>query len=462
MNKIKRVAAYIRVSSDEQADKGYSLSAQKSRIAEYAKQNNLKIVDWYEDAGVSGHQPMKRRPELMRMVKDAERGLFEHIVFIKLDRFFRKMSEYYECMRRISPVTWIATEEHHDLSTAAGEAFFNMALTFAQMEARHDGERVKFNNEQMVKAGLSIFGKKSLPFGFTVKETPAGKVVAIDEEEEPIARDIIQYYLTHQSKRGTRIYISDKYGITMTEKRLKTFLRSEMLFGKYRDNLSYSEAYIDRETFRRIQEIEKKNVRYDYRQKHAYIFTGLIKCPVCGKELVGFTAQQKRNGNVYKYQKYRCAVNRKKEHHCSFNKAVTQNVIERQLLSVVEDILRDQVIKNATLKEKNAPKRINKDKIYAEIDRLNYSWQTGKIRTVEQYEEQYAKLNAKLQKALDAEKAQEIKDFSHIEKMLSDGWKEIYNALDTEKKRAFWRSFIKNIEIEWTDNTKQITGINFF
>ena len=54
------------------------------------------------------------------------------------------------------------------------------------------------------------------------------------------------------------------------------------------------------------------------------------------------------------------------------------------------------------------------------------------------------------------------KDFSHIKKTLSAGWKGIYEALDNEHKRAFWRSFVKEIQIDWGVSKKDIKDIIFF
>jgi flagellin-specific chaperone FliS len=102
------------------------------------------------------------------------------------------------------------------------------------------------------------------------------------------------------------------------------------------------------------------------------------------------------------------------------------------------------------------------EEIHDQIDRLNYSWQTGKIRKVEQYEKQYAELMQKLEEAEAEQKQVIVKDFSKVEAILHSGWKEIYKALDDEHKRSFWRSFIKAIYIDWTTEKKEITSVDFF
>ena len=54
------------------------------------------------------------------------------------------------------------------------------------------------------------------------------------------------------------------------------------------------------------------------------------------------------------------------------------------------------------------------------------------------------------------------KDFSQIKETLSAGWKSIYESLDNYHKRAFWRSFVKEIKIDWGASKKDIEDIIFF
>ena len=102
------------------------------------------------------------------------------------------------------------------------------------------------------------------------------------------------------------------------------------------------------------------------------------------------------------------------------------------------------------------------DSINAEIERLNYSWINGRIKKVEDYDKQYDELIRQLDDAEQECNKPELKDFSKVEDILSKGWKELYKSLDTEHKRAFWRSFISSIEINWTTEVKEIKKVNFF
>lgn len=462
--KIERVAAYVRVSTQEQKLHGLSLDAQKMKLTEYAEKNHMKIVEWYVDEGVSGRKLIKNRPELQRMIQDAEKGKFDRIIFIKLDRFFRSVAEYHECMKRISPIIWSTTEEEYDLTTANGRMLVNMKLTIAEMEADQTGERIDLVNEYKLSTGQPLSG--SMPFGFMItkdKETGRKKIVR-DPDDEPILRDAIQYCLTHQSKKKTLVYLHAKYHVSMSYNSISRLFANSMLYGAYRDNPNYCEAYIDKITFDRLQDITTRNVKDNTSDDRAYLFSGLILCPHCGNRMSGgiFT-QKSSNGTMHRYKKYRCA-NCRINNRCDFNKVVAENTLERMLLANIEQYLEDAKIRSTQVGESDQVKipQYNIDDIHAEIDRLNYSWQTGKIRKVEQYEKQYAELMERLEKA-EAEQGEVIvKDFSKIDVILHAGWKEIYNKLDDAHKRAFWRSFIQSIEINWTTQKKEIIRVNFF
>ena len=461
--KIERVAAYVRVSTTEQKLHGLSLDAQKMKLTEYAEKNHMRIVEWYVDEGVSGRKLIRKRPALQRMIQDAEKGEFDRIIFIKLDRFFRSVAEYHECMKRIAPVLWTTTEEEYDLGTANGRMLVNMKLTIAELEADQTGERINIVNEYKLSTGQPLTG--SQPFGWMIATNPdtGRKKIIKDPDAVDALEDIIQHFLMHQSKHKTTVYANVKYHTGLNYRSLSNLLRNTYLYGAYRDNPSYCEPYIDKETFDRIQDILNRNVKHNG-DRRAYLFSGLIICPQCGSLLKGsvFT-NRNTQGKLSYYKKYRCS-NHILDAKCDFKKCISENVLERMMLKDIERYLEDAKIKSTHITDADTviiPRYDVKD-IHEQIDRLNYSWQTGKIRTVEQYEKDYAELMEKLAEA-EAEQAHVVvKDFTKIEAILQGEWKEIYNSLDDAHKRSFWRSFVQSIEIDWTTDKKVITRVNFF
>jgi hypothetical protein len=195
-----------------------------------------------------------------------------------------------------------------------------------------------------------------------------------------------------------------------------------------------------------------------------YIFGGLVRCPNCGNVLRGTCNYNKaKNGKTYIYKMYRCTKHRL-NNSCDYVKSINENTLEKLMLANVERYFEDAKIKSAEIQDSDAfkiPKK-NIDDINEEIDRLNYSWQTGKIRTAEQYEKQYADLMQKLDEAKTIQGEVVVKDFSKIEAILHSGWKDIYKALDDGHKRAFWRSFVGNIEVDWMGEEKKIKRVTFF
>ena len=165
------------------------LNAQKQKLSEYAEKHNLKIVKWYMDEGVSARKKIAKRPELQRMIRDAQRGKFKRIIFIKLDRYFRSVQEYYACQAVLDEagVTWTATEEKYDLSNANGRAFVNMKLTIAELESDTTGERIKivndYNFDRIVYLGNIALKGVAQESALKMLELTAGKVATMYDSQ---------------------------------------------------------------------------------------------------------------------------------------------------------------------------------------------------------------------------------------------------------------------------------------
>lgn len=459
---IEEAAAYVRVSHTEQKLHGLSLEAQEQKLADYAKEHNLKIVEWYKDEGISARKPIAKRPEMQRMIHDAEKGRFRRIIFIKLDRYFRSISEYHACQKVLDSagVTWTATEEKYDLSTANGRAFVNMKLTIAELEADTAGERVKIVNEYKVKSGMPLFGAQSFPFCYTVTDPEDGErhkyVVKQDEE---IMEDLLAWFMVNQSIRGAMIYINKKYNRSFGYLTIRRALTNEMICGTYKGNPNYCKPYVTREMFEKIQTMVKRNPRTS-NEEHAYIFTGLIRCPVCGNRLGSGIHSNNKKKKLFGYRCRRF----QREKTCTFSTLVFENTIEKKVLASIESIVEAQEIKNIEIQE--SADRVSKydiKELQAELDRLNYSWQKGRIKKVEEYDEKYDRLIAQIEAANnEISEIAETPDLEKIRAVLKSGWKEIYRQLDNEHKRAFWRAFVDEIIIDWTKENKEVIDIKFF
>lgn len=144
-----RCAVYVRVSTDDQRDNGYSIDSQLRMIKEYCEKNDYLIVDVYNDAGHSGKDLM--RPEMQRLLKDIKSKKIDKLVAIKVDRLTRNNYDGFwllnYCEEHDVKIELIL--EPYDVSTANGEMIFGMNLVFGQRERKEIGARTKRAMEEM-------------------------------------------------------------------------------------------------------------------------------------------------------------------------------------------------------------------------------------------------------------------------------------------------------------------------
>lgn len=469
---IERIACYVRVSSQEQKLHGLSLDAQRDTLTRYAEAHNLKIIEWYEDEGISGRKLIRRRPALQRMLNDAKAGKFDRIIFIKLDRYFRSVGEYYECQKILEAnnVTWTATEEKFDLTTANGRYWVTQKLAMAEYEADQTGERIKLVNEYKIRTGQPLTGAQSMSIAFTVgtDEKTGLKNVIPDPATKELVIDLINYFLVHQSVAGTVSYINNKYGTKYEYGQIKKVLIDTKLWGHYKGNDFYCTGYVDKDTFDKIQDIMSGNVK-KRKTNRVYLFSGLLSCPSCGRKLTGVCSvnrvSKRASGKVYVYTdpiyQYRCNKS-KMSKLCTFKKYPSEERMETALLNNLSRFINNHITHVKITANTNTHTDGIKNSIsnlQAEINRLNTMFRKGRVKE-EEYDREYEELERQMTELQESLTPIEERDLTIYEDLLAkDDWKELYNALNRENKRAFWRKYIKAIKL---DSEGKIDEIIFF
>ena len=357
-----KVFIYERVSSEEQAKYGYSLDAQHEALTEFCKANDHIIVGEYKDEGISGRKPYTKRPAMLQLLNDLEKVKPDMILFTKLDRWFRNIKEYYKVQDILerNKVDWKAIQEEYDTSTASGRLYINIKLSIAQDEADRTGERVKAVHRQLAMQG-KVLGR-SVPFGYKVVD----KRVVFSEDIDAV-KDALEHYMLHGSKMQSNIKEASK---------TRTFL-----------------------------------------------FTGLMKCPKCGRRLSG-------TGDMYDHKYYRCM----KRYYglCDFDKYISEKKLEAWLLENIEEDFKV----NVTMKPKQ--KKESPQKYKDRLARLNEMYLMGTI-SQDEYKEKSATL---LKQIADLSKNTPVKTQN-----FASNWKEVYHKLDEEHKRSFWHSLLQQIVV---------------
>lgn len=90
MNEIRQVAIYCRVSTEEQATEGYSISAQLQTLRQYSQLYSWQIAGEYIDEGISGKN-ITGRPAIQKLISDVENNRFQAVLVWKISRLSRNM-----------------------------------------------------------------------------------------------------------------------------------------------------------------------------------------------------------------------------------------------------------------------------------------------------------------------------------------------------------------------------------
>jgi site-specific DNA recombinase len=149
-----RIGIYIRVSTDEQAEDGYSLAAQERICRGYVEAHSLTVGDVYIDEGLSGTR--SNRPALLRLREDVQYGRIKGIVVHKLDRLARNLRllpEIIEDLKRREAIFASVTEQL-DFSTPLGWAMFQVQGAFAEMFSRNLASETAKGLREKAEQGL--------------------------------------------------------------------------------------------------------------------------------------------------------------------------------------------------------------------------------------------------------------------------------------------------------------------
>ncbi len=160
-----KVAIYLRVSTTEQAEEGFSIAAQKERLKAYIQSQGWELATIYEDGGFSGGTI--NRPSFNKLRSDMKTGMFDLILVYKLDRLSRNMRDLSNLVHEMDEhnIYFKSATEPFDTTTPAGKLIFNMLGSVAEFERGMIAERVKMGMMQKAKEGKGILGFNH-PYGY--------------------------------------------------------------------------------------------------------------------------------------------------------------------------------------------------------------------------------------------------------------------------------------------------------
>lgn len=445
---VLRAALLVRVSTDEQAKFGDSLEAQQDTLVSYANNNNMKIVGIYRDEGYSARKPVLKRPAMLELIEDVKAGKIDIIIFTKLDRFFRNVKEYYKIQEILerNRVTWKAVKEDYTTATSDGRLKINIWLSIAENEADRTSDRIKdvFNSKIMRKE--AIIPAQNAPMGYTVKEINGVKRLVKDEETREIAEYFFNIALT-ASIRQAIIQTESKFGIHREPKSWYNMCHNELYMGRYKGVEDYCEPYLTPSQF---CEVSRYKGTRKAKNNRAYLFSGLIICPLCGRRMI---AKFAISGSGKECYYYRCPNTISKT--CDV-KSVPEIQVERYVLENIKTELEKFILSHEVAQPKPINKKSDAAKLKEQLRRVNVSYQAGNMED-DEYLAKTKELKMMIENATREENQDNPIDIDALKDFLNSGFEGIYDSLEKDEKQRLWRSVIA--QLEYDGNT--IVGIKF-
>ena len=326
----KRVAAYCRVSTDNE-DQANSFESQQRYFRQYIERNpDWELYAIFADEGISGTNTKKRK-EFNRMIDCAKNGDFDLIITKEISRFARNTLDSIFYTRDLKKHGVGVIFLNDNINTLDGDAELRLAImsSIAQEESRKTSERVKWGQKRQMEQGV-VFGRSML--GYDVKD---GKMT-INEEGAKIVRLIFHKFVdegkgTHVIARELReegikpmrvkewqntvilrVIRNEKYCGDLVQKKTYTpdFLSHEKKYNRGQEEFviikDHHEPIISRELFDKANRIlDAKSLSQEGKAKHSnrYPFSGKIKCGRCG---ASYVARYKTRKDGSRYKAWRC------------------------------------------------------------------------------------------------------------------------------------------------------------
>ncbi len=264
-----RAALYVRVSTDEQALEGYSLSAQKSILREYCIAEDWAIMECYVDDGYSGTNSL--RPAYKKMLSEMDD--WDVLLVLKMDRIHRNSRNFMNMMETLDKhgKKFVSCMESLDTTNAMGRFVVDMIQRLAQLESEQIGERTYMGMKEKAdtlenSAGSNRTMGFNPPFGYILSD---GMLYSVPGELDAVTRifsmysegatiDYIAYTLNHEgmlTKRGNPWNVYN----------LRNILHNPIYAGYMRwdDTLirHHSSSAVSPDRYNKVQELMASKVR---------------------------------------------------------------------------------------------------------------------------------------------------------------------------------------------------------
>ena len=303
---------YLRVSTEEQAQEGFSIRGQEQKLRDYARIKEWPVYKVYADEGISGKN-ITERPAINELISDVEKGIIKNILVFKIDRLTRNTVDLINLTNLFNKqgCAFNSLMESIDTETASGRMFLKIIGIFAEFERENIAERVRLGFERKAREGYSL-SSWVVSYGY---DRPRGqKIQTINEIEACIVREIFDMF-THQHLSYYEIAnklnlrnIPTKQSASWSATQIRNMLSNCNYIGNVRYSLEDSKRYfeaegvhepiISKELYEETQTLISKMVKRNVtkRPKDESYFLNFVICPHCGERMTTHGAYTSKNG----------------------------------------------------------------------------------------------------------------------------------------------------------------------
>lgn len=387
VSKPLRSVAYIRVSTEEQAEHGYSIDAQIDIIQQHCQLHNKKLVREYVDRGISG-KSISGRTGLQSLLNDLPNGEFDEVIVWKISRISRSMKDLLDVVDKFEKhkVGFHSISENIETSTAMGRFSFQLLGAVAELERNTIVSNVKLGMKQRARTGRWNGGKV---LGYTSATNTENSVDSVDDhdaklvivpEEAAIVKKIFHLYASGMGLKAIANKMNHegyktKRGNFFSTSAIKEIITNPLYNGKIRYNRYVNwndrrrkgkndepiivqgehEAIIDDDLWNSVQSLQQKKAKTSPRKFNgSFLLTGLIKCPQCGSSMIASrTVNTLKNGEKITRKYYSCSKFRYQgSAACSAN-SVRAEESEAYVLNRLKKVVTHKTLLKNVLKRSN-------------------------------------------------------------------------------------------------------------
>lgn len=357
---MKRVILYLRVSTNNQAEEGYSIEIQKEKLLAYCKAHDLVVVAIVTDPGFSGSN--LERPGIQKVIHEVEQGNTDMVLVYKLDRLSRSQKDTLwlieDCFLP-NNVDFASMQESLDTSTPFGRAMVGILSVFAQLERENIKERTFGGRVERAKDGYWHGGGYD-PIGYDYIN---GELI-VNQQEAAQVRRVYDLYASGASITEIRDHMvargfHTKHGDWTHTNTIRSVLDNELYSGVVhfdgeKSGADAHPAIISRSIYERVRYLRERSISNQYKEiESSHLLTGFVYCNSCGAR---YFPKKNKSDNIYYHCYSRAKVNKEmiKNPDCrnkNWKKSDLESLVEVELLKLATDeqYLQESIKKRATV-----------------------------------------------------------------------------------------------------------------